>query len=80
MIAFTQAQKTKQEQESAAPNIANAEASFKRAKTFALISDALFIAAVGVGGTGFLLQQKSKKQPEVTISIVPSGASVSVRF
>lgn len=80
VLAFTQANKVKTEQAKANPDATLISDSFGKAKTFALISDVVFIAALGTGGAGFLLQQKSKKQPEVTISIAPNGASVAVRF
>ena len=80
VLAFAQANKVKTEQANAAPDAAIISSAFGKAKAFALVSDLFFVAALGTGGVGFLLQQKSKKQPEVTISIVPAGASVAVRF
>jgi tetratricopeptide (TPR) repeat protein len=80
VLAFTQANKVKTEQAKPTPNEDVISSAFDKAKAFALISDVFFLAALGAGGAGFLLQQKSKKQPEVTLSIVPNGASVAVRF
>jgi tetratricopeptide (TPR) repeat protein len=80
IFAFSQSQKAKSAQGPEAPDQDAADTAFGRAKTFALVSDVLLIAAAGTGAVGFLLQQKSKKQPEVKVSVLPNGASVSVRF
>jgi hypothetical protein len=45
----------------------------------AVVTDVLFVAALGAGGAGFVLQQRARQQ-EVAVGLSPTSLTLSVRF
>lgn len=61
-------------------SLQDVQSAFGRARLFAVAADVLVVAAVGVGGLGYITQQKEKKKTEASLSIAPTSISFTLRF